>query len=136
MRTYNLFISHSWAYSDKYEKLERLLKQRSYFAFKNYSIPKNDPLHTSGTDKELFEAILRKMQPCSVALILAGVYATYSKWIQKEIQIAQKKFTTPKPIIAIEHWGSKKTSQIVKSNASRIVKWNTESIVSAIRELA
>ncbi len=136
MRTYNLFISHSWAYSDIYEKLEILLRERPYFAFKNYSVPKDDPLHTSGTDKELYEAILRQMQPCSVALILAGVYATYSKWIQKEIQIAQKEFTTPKPIVAVEPWGSEKTSRIVKSNASRIVKWNTDSIVSAIRELA
>ncbi len=63
MRTYNLFISHSWAYSDIYEKLEILLRERPYFAFKNYSVPKDDPLHTSGTDKELYEAILRQMQP-------------------------------------------------------------------------
>ena len=84
MRTHNLFISHSWAYSDNYERLVKLLKRRSYFDFKNYSIPRNNPIHAVGTDRELYEAILQKMQPCGVVLILAGVYATYSKWINKD----------------------------------------------------
>ena len=98
-------------------------------------MPKDDPIHAVGTDRQLYEAIRRKMQPCGVVLILAGVYATYSKWIKKEIEIAREGFGVAKPIIAIEPWGSRKTSQIVKNNADRIVGWNTESIVSAIREL-
>ena len=136
MKTYHLFISHSWAYSDSYKKLKKLLKRRPYFEFSDYSVPKNDPIHTRRTDRELSEAILQQMQPCSVVLILAGVYATYSKWINKEIKIAKEEFYDPKPIVAIEPWGSEKTSQVVKNNADKIVKWNTESVVSAIRELA
>jgi len=38
-----------------------------------------------------------------------------------------------KKIIAIESWGTEKTSTVVKSAANVIVKWNTDSIVSAIR---
>jgi len=37
------------------------------------------------------------MKPCGAIIILAGVYATYSKWINKEIAIAQK---YNKPILA------------------------------------
>ena len=136
MRTYNLFISHSWSYSDSYNKLKNLLLARTYFEFKDYSVPKNDPIHTNGSDEELYEAIFRKIRPCSVVLILAGVYASYSKWIDKEIEIAKEKFRPQKSIIAIEPWESEKTSLVVKENADRVVKWNTESIVSAIRELA
>lgn len=134
--TYNLFISHSWAYGDAYEKLINLLESRPYFLYKDYSVPKNDPVHTNGTDKELYMAIKNKISQSHVVLIMAGVYSSYSKWIDKEIKIAKVEFSKPKKIIAIEPWGSEKTSTLVKANADLIVGWNTESIVSAIRELS
>ena len=136
MKTYNLFISHSWAYSNEYDGLVNLLDARKYFSYRNSSVPKDDPLHTSGTDKALYAAIKKKVSPCSVVLILAGIYSNYSKWIDKEIQIAQTEFLTTKPILAIEPWGSQRTSVKVKNAADEIVGWNTESIVSAIRRLA
>ena len=136
MRTFNLFISHSWGYSDSYTKLVALLRKRSYFEFKNYSVPRDDPIHNAGTDTQLREAIRRQMAPCSVVLILAGVYASYSKWIDEEIKLATSGFSYPKPIVAVEPWGSQKTSLRVKLAADRVVGWNTESVVSAIRELA
>lgn len=136
MKTYNLFISHSWTHSDKYDGLLDLLEDRSYFDFQDYSVPKDDPVHTKGSDKELSDAIYRKMQPCSVVLVLAGVYASYSRWIKKEITIAKTEFASPKSIIAVEYWGSERTSIVVKRNADRIVKWNTDSIVKAIREVS
>ena len=43
MKTYNLFISHSWSYPDAYERFINLLKARPYFAFKDYSVPPDDP---------------------------------------------------------------------------------------------
>ena len=135
MRTYNLFISHSWTYEDQYERLVALLQARGYFDWRNCSVPKNDPLHTNGTYRELYNAIKNQISPSSVVLILAGVYSSYSKWIDKEIHIGQNEFYTPKPIIAIEPWGSKNTSTKVKEAADIIVRWNTESIVSAIREV-
>lgn len=136
MKTYNLFISHSWAYSNSYANLINLMRERSYFRFRNYSVPRNDPIHTNGTDKQLYQAILRKLQPCSVILILAGVYASYSKWIEKEIKIAKEKFSPGKPIVAIRPRGNVRISTLVQNNADRIVGWNTESVVSAIRALA
>lgn len=126
---YNLFISHSWTYSDAYEKLVNLLDADPCFAYKNYSVPKNDPIHNATYDYQLKAAIRNKMQHASCVLILAGVYSTYSKWINIEIQLAQE---MGKKIIAIEPWGAEKTSTVVKNNANKIVKWQTASIVNAI----
>ena len=127
---YNLFISHSWAYGDAYDGLINLLNKRRYFEYRNYSVPKNDPIHNAKNDSQLRTAIRKQMQPVSCVLILAGVYSTYSKWINIEIELAKE---MGKRIIAIEPWASQKTSQTVKNNADVIVGWNTESIVKAIR---
>ena len=45
------------------------------------------------------------MQPASCILILAGVYAAYSKWINIEVELAQ---SMNKKIIAIEPRGASK----------------------------
>ena len=127
---YNLFISHSWTYSNQYEGLVRLLDSKQSFEYKNYSVPKDDPIHNMGTDAQLRDAIGSQMKPASCVLILAGVYATYSKWINIEINLAKR---MGKKIIAIEYWGSERTSSVVKSSADEVVKWNTDSIVRAIR---
>ena len=135
MTTYNLFISHSWAYSDTYDELVRLLDGADRFSYKNYSVPKDNPIHDADNAKELEKAIKAQMDKASVILILAGVYASYSKWIDKEIAIA-KGYASPKKIIAIEPWAAEKTSAIVKDSADEVVGWNTDSIVSAIRKLS
>jgi hypothetical protein len=109
-----------------------MLNSAPFFQYANYSVPKEDPVHNVRTDSELYEAIKSQIRPVNCVLILAGVYATYSKWIDKEIKIAKQDFN--KPVIAIEPWASEKTSTIVKSNANTIVKWNTQSIVDAIRQ--
>lgn len=131
--TYNLFISHSWSYSDTYEKLLSLLDSRGYFSYRNYSVPMDDPIHTRGTDRELHDAIKRQIAPASCVLMLAGVYSTHSKWINREIAICTTEFATKKPIIAVDPWGAERTSRIVHDAADLVVKWNTESIVAAIR---
>ena len=107
-KRYHLFISHSWNYTDAYEKLIALL-DKTGLVYSDYSVPKEDPVHTNGTDKELKDAIRRHMAPCSCILVLAGVYATYSKWINKEIEIAK---SMEKKIIAVEPFGSERTSRL------------------------
>lgn len=129
--TYNLFISHSWSYGDAYDKFVALLKNRGYFNFNDYSAPKEKPMDAEGVLK-LMEAIRNKMRPCQVVIVLAGVYASYSYWIDKEIQIAQE---MGKPILAVEPWGAEKTSTKVKNAANEVVKWNADSVVAAIRRL-
>jgi len=136
LKTYNLFISHSWSHADAYEKLKNLLDSHPTFSYADYSIPKDDPVHTSGTDKELYEAILNKMRLCNVVLIMAGVYSTYSKWINKEIQAAKQGFLNPKPMIGVKPWAQTDVSSVVSDNADVLVGWNTNSIVDAIIEHA
>lgn len=126
---YNLFISHSWTYSDAYEKLVALLDSDAHFVYKNYSVPKNDPIHNARYDYQLKEAIRNQMKYASCVLILAGVYSTYSKWINIEIDIANE---LGKKIIAIEPWGAEKTSLVVKQNADVVVKWQKSSILKEI----
>lgn len=102
------------------------------FKWSDYSVPINDPIHTRGTDRELYEAIKGKIQLVNCVVIMAGVYSSYSKWINKEIEISKQIFD--KPIIAVEPWDSERTSILVKENADVVVKWNSASIISAIRD--
>jgi len=133
--TYNLFISHSWTYKDAYEKLVRMLDSAPYFPYRNHSVPKDDPIHNAPNQAALREAIRNQMNGCHVILILAGVYATYSKWINEEVALSKRGFQNPKPIVAIQPWGAEKTSVFVKNNADIIVGWNTKSIVNGIRQV-
>lgn len=129
---YRLFISHSWKYSDAYDKVSSMLTQGG-ISYYNHSVPKDDPIHTNGTDRQLYDAIEAKIKGCSCLIILAGVYSTYSKWINIEIELAKE---YSKPIIAIEPWDSERTSSVVKNNATRVVGWNSSSLCKAIKELA
>lgn len=126
---YNIFISHSWTYSDTYDRLIDLLNSDPGFYYRNYSVPKDDPIHNAPDDRALRAAIKNQMRPASCVLILAGVYSTYSKWIRIETQLAHE---LGKTIIAVEPWGAERISEYVKVNADKIVKWNTKSIVNAI----
>ena len=130
LKDYRLFISHSWTYSDAYEKLTKLLAKHPLFKWSNYSVPKDNPIHNAPNTELLEQAIERQMRPVNCVLILAGVYSSYSKWIGREINIAK---SFGKPIVAIEPWGSERTSAVVKDNADAIVQWNSGSIVEAIR---
>jgi len=129
---YRLFISHSWAYGDAYEKLVGIFNAQPYFSWTDYSVPINDPIHNAPSSKLLYDAIKRQILPVNCIVMLAGVYSTYSEWINKEIEIAKQVYH--KPIVAVEPWGSEKTSKIVKDNADSIVKWQGSSIVDAIRK--
>lgn len=127
---YNLFISHSWAYSTNYESLITLLDNAPNFYYRDYSVPKNDPIHNARYDYQLRAAIRNQMQHASCVIILAGVYSTYSKWINIEIELAKE---LNKTIIAVEPWGAQRTSAVVKNAADIICGWNTNSILKAIK---
>lgn len=133
--TYNLFISHSWAYSPAYDNLIAMLDTNNYFHYRNHSVPKDDPIHNAPNQTALRQAIKNRMNGCHAVLVMAGVYSTHSKWINEEIVLANSGFFSPKPIIAIEPWGSTNTSTVVRNSADIVVAWNTSSIISAIREV-
>jgi hypothetical protein len=131
-KTYRLFISHSWAYGDAYDKVVNMIRSQG-IEFYDHSVPRHDPIHTNGTDKQLKEAIDAKIKGTSCILIMAGKYSTYSKWINKEIEIAK---AYNKPIIAIRPWAALQASTIVQNNADEIVNWQSSSIANAIKKWA
>jgi hypothetical protein len=70
MTTYALFISHSWSYSDTYEALTKLLTDAPHFFYKNYSVPKDDPIHNAPNLAWLYQAIKKQAAPAQVVVIL------------------------------------------------------------------
>ena len=130
---YRVFISHSWDYSDEYERMVDLLEEANYFQYSNFSVPAEEEIDAD-SDEELAEALREgQIKPASVIVVLAGLYSTYSDWIGKEIRIAEDK---NKPILGVEPWGSSRSSDYVEQHADEMVGWNTDSVVEAIREMS
>ncbi len=133
LRTYRLFISHSWKYSDEYVRFVNLLNNAKYFRWTNYSCPEHDPAIDPTTQvgkRKLTEALRNQIRPVHCVIILSGMYINYSYWIQKEIDIALE---YEKPIIGVKPWGRQKIPTIIQEIADEIVGWNTDSIIDAIR---
>ena len=133
LKTYDLFLSHAWRYNEDYYRLEEMLRDAPLFNWRNYSVPKHDPLldpNTYGGKAKLTELLGRQVKPVNCVLILGGMYAAHSEWILKEIKLAQD---YDKPILGIYPWGQKNMPLAIKNAADELVGWNTSTIVSAIR---
>ena len=66
----------------------------------------------------------------------AGVYATHSKWMVHELNIARQWTVGAKPIIAIRPRGNENLSCTACDYSTEVVNWNADSIVNAIRRHA
>ena len=86
LKIYHLFISHSWSYSPHYNTLLEWI-DRSNIVFSNYSVPYTDPF-TGKTKAQLQEAITEQIRHSSIVIIAAGMYVSYSAWIDYEIRTA------------------------------------------------
>ena len=47
---YNICISHSWSYNSQYIGLRNLLNSAPNFTYRDYSVPKDDPIHNAKYD--------------------------------------------------------------------------------------
>ena len=130
--SYHLFISHSWNYTKQYDGLLNLLSKTN-LSCKNYSASRENPITDTRTDAQLREAIKQKMRPVSCVIVLAGVYASRSKWIEVEIELAKE---LNKKIVGVRPRGNERISQLVQDNAYMMVNWNSDSLASAIRRAA
>ncbi len=137
-RQIHVFISHSWAYSNHYNTLADWIFNRNWSVgqasldLRDYSVPQNDPIHNANNDAQLRRALYNQIAKSHVIVIPTGMYASYSKWIQKEIDGAGK---YGKPILAVNPWGAQRTSADVKDAANKVVGWNADSVVGGIWEL-
>lgn len=90
-----------------------------------------NPIHTNGTDKDLRAKIDSKIKMSSVVILLGGVYASYRKWIDIEIEIAK---SYKKPIITVELRGAERSSDKACLATTEVVKWQASSIIDAVRK--
>ncbi|GGJ68251.1 hypothetical protein GGR02_001810 [Anoxybacillus voinovskiensis] len=137
MKTYNIFISHAWKYSEHYHKVVQWLNEaqdEGQFKWKNYSVPEHDPLidpNTTYGKKKLKEELEGQIKPTSIVIILSGMYAAYSEWIDFEIDTA---VSCEKYIIGVKPWGQERIPKKVSDNADVMVGWNKNPIVNAVLE--
>jgi len=132
LRLYDIMISHAWTYGGDYNRLVDLLDATPNFAWRNFSVPEDDPIH-AGTTRQLAAALDDRVRRVHAVVMLSGVYATHSDWMKREIEMAQN---YGKPIIAVKPWGNQRASAVTQSAADVLVNWSTSSIVSAIRQYA
>lgn len=130
LKTRTIFISHAWRYSDHYNKIVKWLDDAPNFDWKNCSVPSDDAL-TDKTSKGLSGGMTRQISPSQCVIVLAGMYAAHSAWIDYEISEAVR---MKKIIIGVEPWGQEKIPLNVQNAATVIVGWNSASVVQAVRD--
>ena len=134
-RQIHVFISHAWKYSNNYETLAKWIfgmpsnSGQASFDIRDYSVPKDDPIHNATNEQQLDKAILKQIQMSHVVVIPTGLYASYSKWINKEIDWAK---ALGKPIIAVNLWGAERKSSVVLQNCDVEVGWNRQPLIDSI----
>lgn len=130
LRTYYLFIAHAWhQHNGDYKHLVALLNSANNFQWVDYSVPQHDPKDANSA-QALRQALQDQIRPVQCVLVISGIYVAYRDWMQYEISLAAN---WGKPIIGIKPWGRQNLPRYVTQVANKVVGWNTDSIVSAIR---
>ncbi len=131
-KDYKVFISHSWQYSNDLISLRKLLNERGYFNVSFEEVPKDQPIDSINATY-IKTRLSQKIDNSDIVIGLAGMYASYSYWMEWELSKAQN---LGKPIIGVIPWGQERISTTVSSKSIVDVRWNIESIVNAIRQHA
>lgn len=132
VKTYTIFISHSWSHSNDLIRLHNLLRERGYFSFDSHEVTRNNPINSLNTSY-IKRQLRERIRNSNILLALAGIYASHSDWMKWEIETAKELGI---PIVGIIPRGQERISQTVFDNSVADVRWNTESIVQAIRTYA
>jgi hypothetical protein len=129
LRSYRVFISHSWDYGYDYDRVVQFLDEARNFRWENLSVPEHDPLQSD----DLAYSLRNEMRPADIFLIIAGMYAAHREWIDFEMSFARR---IGRPIIGIIKRGGERVPVAIQKAAAEIVGWNGNSIVGAIRRRA
>ena len=127
---YHIFISHAWRYNQQYETVLTWLKE-SGLVFRNYSVPRCNPFAVQSTSR-LEQSITAQIRPASCVIILSGMYAAHSDWIEYEIREAVR---MGKYIIGVRPRGQERIPLIIQNNADVMVGWNSSSVIGAIKNM-
>jgi hypothetical protein len=128
-REFRIFISHSWGYSEDLDSLTSLLNRRPYFHASFEEASRHTPINSTNAFY-IKTRLANKIAQSNIILALAGIYASHSEWMQWELD---KALELKIPIVGVVPRGQLRVSQTVSSRAIGIARWNTESIVQAIR---
>lgn len=135
MKSKNLFFSYYYKNSDDYDRLVKMLKDRGYFDYSNDSI---DEESKAKNEDYIKTKIRSKINWAGTIVVLIGPGTYTRKYVNYEIEYARKK---DKRIVGVYLWGesqSKLPAELRKVhnedyNDLALVRWNSDSIVSAIR---
>jgi len=131
-KEYRVFISHSWTYPQDLENLRNLLEERGYFNVSFEEVTADVPINS--TNAIYVKSRLRlKISNSNIVLGIAGMYASYSDWMEWELETAN---SLDIPIVGVVPRGQERISATVTKYSKQDVRWNTESIVEAIRDWA
>ena len=125
-----IFISHAWDYNEAYWTIVNWFDDARNFNWRNCSVPSHDRL-LDKTTAGLKRSITRQINPVQVVVIIAGMYAAHSDWIDYEIDEAVR---LNKTIIGIRPRSQQKVPTKITGNATKMVNWNSSSLISAIRQ--
>lgn len=128
--SYTIFISHSWAYVADLRNLKNLIENRGYFNVQFEEATPDVPINSDNA-YYIRQRLKQKISNSDVVLGIAGMYASHSEWMSWELA---KAIELGKPIIGVVPRGAERVSTIVSSRAKEVVRWNTESIIAAIRK--
>ena len=135
VREINLFFSYYFRDRDAYDRIVQMLEERGYFVFKNYSIDEENEAQS----EEYIKSLIRpKINRSSVVIILVGQGTYTRRWVNWEIDYAVRK---DKRVVAVYLGGHTDAKLPIRLRELydggylelALVKWNTESIVRAIR---
>ena len=126
---YHIFISHAWKRSEHYLTVKKWLDD-SNIIYADYSVTEENPLH-SGNKTKLKEDLTGQIKPASCVIILSGMYAAHSDWIEYELSEA---YRMGKYIIGVKPRGQERIPQIITDTADVMVGWNSSSVVSAVKD--
>lgn len=85
LKTYDLFISHAWKYNEEYYQIISFLGNATNFKYRNYSVPKHDPLINPNTEigrNKLKELLDKQIKPVNCVLVVAGMYVAQRYWLK------------------------------------------------------
>lgn len=131
-KMYKVFISHSWDNSEDLYKLRDLLNKRGYFNVEFEEVEKDEPINSKNA-AYIRRRLKEKIGNSDIVIGLAGMYASSSDWMEWELEKAVEMGV---PIVGVIPWGQKRVSTVVSKRSVINVRWNTESIVAAIRLFA
>lgn len=128
-KEFKIFISHSWKYPSDLENLRNLLKERRYFNVEFQEATLDQPINS--TNATYIKKVLKdRILSSNIVLGIASMAASYSNWIDWELETANNNSI---PIVGIIPRGQERISKTVTHYSKSDVRWNTESIVDAIR---